>query len=279
MLQPDLTAAKAIDAADNGPVAPVQQEAQANVDITPTGEGTKAEGSPSEPTQSEGSGKTKEEGGSELAGLLEETGLTSIDELKDLVNSDKSLKELLGDRKLEDILEKAGKLEALEQGWAKEEEARRREEEEPEETIARLDAELAKANEAKAQKAEANKSAAEAKQMVDAYDSTVNSLVDATDLPESHKGLMKYLLNSSTPVSLVDIGNKADVRNMTKELQTKLKAFSDGVIEDYVAGKSAVPAISPSAPVASESGKGESPKTIQQATSNAVARLKKVLGG
>lgn len=261
-MEPDLAAAEALDDATRaGGVDTSAPEAPATVD--------NGEGSPSEPTGSDEPG-TKEEG-EKFQAILDESGI-SVDQLQGLIDSDKSLKDLLGDRKLEDVLEKAGKLDNYESQWKLDDEARKRADESPEETVARLDQQIADTQKSTKQSETARREQQSANEALTAYDNNVDGLVSASDIPDSHKAFMRGVLQSSNPAMSVDIGNKADVGKMVKDTAAQLKTFSDGVIQDYIDGKGGVLPISPSAP-ASNDGKGDQPKTIAEATKGIVEKL------
>ena len=262
---PNLEAVEALDEATRA------EGANLSATETPAA-GDTGEGSPSEPAGSEEL-ETKEEGNKELETLLADTDL-DIDGIKALIDSDKSLKDLLGDRKIEDVLADSGELKGLKEQWNKDDEAKLREEESPGETIARLDQQLADGKKSVADNESARQEKQGATKALASYDANVESMVDATDLPDSHKALMKSLLDSSNPAMSVDIGNKADTAKMVKEMAGKFKEFTDSVIEDYTNGKGDILPLSPSA-AASASGEGNKPKTIAEATKGVVAKLLK----
>lgn len=262
-MEPNLEAAEALDDATRAEgVDTSAPEAPATV--------ADGEGSPSEPTGSDEPG-TKGEGSEELSTLLKDSGL-DINGVKALIDSDKSLKDLLGDRKLEDVLEKAGKLDDYESKWKLDDEAKKRESEDPAETIARLDQQIADTQKSTQQSDTARREHQSANEALTAYDSSVDSLVANADISDSHKAFLKGVLQSSNPAMSVDIGNKADVGKMVKDMVTQLQTFSDGVIKDYTDGKGGVIPISPSSP-ASRDGAGDQPKTIAEATKGIVEKL------
>lgn len=260
MEAPNLEAVEALDAAT------IAEDASAP-EVTPAED--IGEGSPPEPTGSDEPG-TKGEG-NEFQSILDESGI-SVEQLKELVDSDKSLKDLLGDRKLEDVLEKAGKLEEYESQWKIDDEAKKREDETPEDTIARLDQQIADSNTKQNNQESASREKVEADEALSAYDTNVESVISSNDIPDSHKAFLKGILQSSNPAMSVDISNKADVGKMVKEMVSQLKSFNDGVIKDYTDGKGGILPISPSAPSSSD-GKGNQPKTIAEATRGVVEKL------
>ena len=265
-MEADLTAANELDEATRAEGDNLSG-AETN---TAVGDG---EGSPSEPSGS-GEPGTKEEG-NEFQTILDENDIT-VDQLKDMIGSDKSLKDLLGDRKLEDVLEKAGKLDDYESQWKLDDEAKTRENESPEETIARLDQKISETDKSTQLTNTARREQQSATQALTDYDGNVDALIGGADISDTQKAFLKGVLQSSNPAMSVDIGNKADVGKMVKSMVTQLQAFSDGVIKDYTDGKGGVIPISPSTP-ASGDGKGTEPKTIAEATKGVVEQLRKVL--
>jgi len=284
-IKADLTAATEMDNAVNNP---------APEETTTTGD--TGEGSPPEPgtdgsetgTNEDGTPKAPEAGsegepessakeeGEDLEGLktlLKESGL-SVDDFAKVVENDKDLKAALDGRDVKDLLEKASKLEDLEKQWAIDKEAELRESEEPEETIARLDKERADEKARLEEQVVSSQNAEENRKALENYDSHIATSVAATDLPESHKELLTSILSSSHPTMSIDFSNKGDVGKMVKEMQGKLKAFSDGVIKDYTDGKTAIPPVTPSTPVTPDLDAGK-PKTILEATKAAVAKLRR----
>lgn len=265
-LKPDMTAANAFDEAQAADNSEATAESPATVDND--------EGSPSEPTATDTTDAgTKEEGSKELTALLEENGL-DIDGLQALVDSDKGLKDLLGDRKIEDVLAKAGKLDDFETQWKKDDESKLRADEDPADTIARLDQKVDDLNNGINADKEARVGREEATNNLAVYDSDIESMVNATDLPDSHKALMKNILSSSHQLQSVDIGNKVDVGKMVKEMATSFQTFSDSVVESYLKGKEEIPLIGSSASPGS-TVKGETP-TLKEATQRGMALAKKL---
>lgn len=279
-ITPDLSAANAHDeqnaeAADTGgtPAAPDDGDLGTTTTTDGADKGT-VEGSPAEPATTTDGGEKPAEGTDALKAYMDETG-ESLEDILTTVAAGKSLKGVLGDMDPEELLEKAGKYDQAQTDRVAEERRILEEEEEPEDTIARLKQENQdmltshKETQLSAKELEANQKA-----LVD-YDANVVGVVDGiTDLSEPHKELMKSILSSSGPELTVDIGNKVDTTKMVKHMAEKLQAFSGKVIEDYIAGKGAVPAISPT-DTAAVDAKGEEPKTIKEATKQLLARLKR----
>jgi hypothetical protein len=268
-LEPDLTAAKEYDAQQAAPSTEAVTQIESDVD-------NNIEGEPSAP-KSEAETEIKEEGNKELTALLEETEL-DVDGIKELFNSDKDLKALLGDRKIEDVLKDAGKFKELETGWAKDDEAKLREDEEPENTIARLDKEVSDLRNGIKTTEQAGIELKGAQEAIVIYDSNITSMVDATDLPEQHKEMMKTILSSSHQLQSVDISNKADVGNMVKTMAEKFGTFSDSVIEDYIADKGRIPKVNSSTPATDTETREKETLTFKEATKQGMEKAKKLFG-
>lgn len=270
-IAPDLSAANAHDE-QNAEVAAAGAETQAaavddNLEANATTGGAEAgtvEDPPAGSAATTDGGEQPAEGVDPLKAYMEETG-ESREEILETVAAGKSLKGVLGDKDPKELLEKAEKYDTAQTERVAEERRLLEEEEEPEDTIARLKQEkqdiLASQKETQlsAKELEANKKA-----LVN-YDVNVVGVVDGlADLPEPHKDLMKSILSSSGPELTVDIGNKIDTAKMVKQMAEKLQAFSGKVIEDYIAGKGVIPAITPTETAAVDA-KGKEPQTFKEA--------------
>lgn len=177
-----------------------------------------------------------------LQDLLKANDLDDPDDLADLVSSGKLVKGKLSDLNvLDDLIEKAGKLEKYEAYWKSQEEANRKLSETPEETIQRLEAQLKK-RDAEAAKKNAEKAHIENLQAaVTGYESEVKSLIGEVDLPKEQKAFMAEFFGVGNQCNEIDITDKKAVRKLIAEGIKKKEAYDQSVIKAYIESKQGIP--------------------------------------
>lgn len=188
--------------------------------------------------------------------ILEEHGYDDVSELREALDGDKSLKDLLGNRDAADIIKKAETLEKYEAHWQKQEEQKLLDEEEPDDTISRLQKENIELRKAENERLTKTKAEQDAENAINTFNTTVSAEVDKSGLPKDYLEFASKYLGVDNPANEVDVGKKTEIRSFAKTGIKDIKAFEQAVIKNYLAGKTEITKVketdSVTAPVAKE---------------------------
>jgi len=233
--------------------------------------GTAQSGSdPEKDTAKEGAGPSKEEGKTQqpsadeklpfdqhpkwkaarqaekkLQDLQEAFGAESPEDLRDLIEAGHKIKGKTVDLDtLDEIIEKAAKLDEYEEYWKEQAEHKRRDEETPEQTIQRLEKENKDLKSQEAAKKKAAEQEAEGKRLWDDYDRTCKRDVDGMDdLPDKERKAVLLLLGVDSAASKVDFRSKEEIRKTVKAMRKTWDDLKQTIIDDYIASKDKNPKV------------------------------------
>lgn len=208
--------------------------------------GTEKEGDKPPPYDQDPKWKEARAAQKRLNEILDDNGYDSVEDLVEDLREGLQIRDLIGDRDAEEVVEKAKTLEKYEEYWAQQEHERRKEEETPEETIERLEKEKKELLSSKQTEEEAEKeriaAQKEAQANLDRYEQTVTSIVsESEDLNETEQGLAKLLLGLENPAIDVDITDRKAVREMATsqmaQVTKMIQAIRQDAIDKYAEGK------------------------------------------
>lgn len=172
----------------------------------------------------------------ELTNLLEENELSSIDDLVELVKSGKAVvgKGLDEDR-LETLIERANKMDQVEEYWAAERERQRRAEEDPEETATRLEKENAELKQRLSGKNELDAS----KRALEAFEKKTRKFIETAvkDLDKDERAAFEFFMGVNHPFGEIDITNEHQVNKMGKQVQKAIEGIEQRAIKKHIEGK------------------------------------------
>jgi hypothetical protein len=176
--------------------------------------------------------------------LMEKNSIDSIEDLVELAESGKKVrgKQVDLDR-LDEIAEKAAKLDKYEAYWRDQEEKNKRSGETVEETLARTEHQLRQrdaaehAREAKRQQAET------AKRAIHDYESEVKSLIEELEMPKEQRGFVTEFFGVGNPFNDIDITDKKAVKRLVTDGLKKKEAYDQAVIAAYLKTKGEIPKV------------------------------------
>jgi hypothetical protein len=192
-----------------------------------------------------------------LQALLKANDLDDPDDLADLVSRGKAVKGKITDLdQIDDILLKAQKLEKYEAYWKDQEERKRRGQEDPDQTIARLDAELRRKNLSDQQKESQRQQADNAKKAIQTFERDVTDLVKELGVEKEQRGFVLELFGVGNPANDIDITDKKAIKKLIADGMKKKEAYDQAVISAYLKTKGEIPKVA--------SGAGASMETAPQ---------------
>ena len=197
--------------------------------------------------------------------ILDEYGLESPEELKAFIGNMTELKGKIGDDDLDELIESRDTLKKYQSEWAKQEREKLKESETPEETIARLEKENKDLNHKRKSDRQQVQASEQAKKAIEGFGSTVNSVIDASDVPKSWKPFFSEFMGVNNPVNEIDIEDRATVRKLTKDGVKKMNQFAQMVIKEYRDGKVKIPAITTTETPPSDTTKPKGVKNLRDA--------------
>ena len=176
-----------------------------------------------------------------------------LDDLKDSLAEDKSLKDLIGGRDAKAIeaeFKKAETLDKYNEYWANEKEAKKREGEDESDTVQRLEKEAAELRRdlRGKEKAETDRQTkddqkAADKKALSKFGKAVNDILDAGDIPDNVKPYMKKYLGVNNPFNEIDLNSKRQTKAMVKEGVEAFSKLEQAIIKNYKAGKTVIPKV------------------------------------
>ena len=209
--------------------------------------------------------------------LLESPGFDSIEDLNESLSSGKTLQETLGGKDLDKLLKDSAELRRIEAHWADQKEKKQREDETPEETLERREKEWAKKEKEFEKKEDRKAETAEAQKALDRFNDLTTSLIgDDSDIPDTHKDVMKLLCGVGNMMNEIDISKKPEVKKMVKANKKILSAFAQAVIDAAVKKGEKIPPISETTSAAGD--KPVKAKTIKEAGKMGQPAILRMLG-
>ena len=200
--------------AAEGDKTPAGDKKEATADAKPAGE----------------SGKTP----AQIEGILEKYGLDSADALDDFISGMTSLKEKIGANDVEELLQNRNELKKIQTEMARAEEAKRRETETPEETIQRLEGQLAKQQEVRRQEELQKQQAAEDAKLISSFNQYVGKSVDGLEgLNKAESKWLKKYLGVNNPIHDIELSDSAGIKKLITAAAKDFDALRKQIIEDY----------------------------------------------
>ena len=221
-----------------------------------------------------------------LQDVLTENDIEDVEELKTMLKSGLTIKEIVGDRDAKQLIQDADTLKKYNAYWAEQERLKEDEDLDPDERAEKYKSELEGFKREQSDK-QADKANIEAgKQAIENYNSRIESVVDKS-LDGDAAEMGKRYLGVNNPFNNVDISDPKAVKAMATEGIAKFSTFLEKVrqtaIDDYAAGKSKIiPITSTDAPEGSPSAKKkELPKdaSVEQTFNAAKNELFELLAG
>lgn len=201
--------------------------------------------------------------------LLDKYGLSTKQELDEFLSKSTKVMSRLGDADPDELVRDSETLKKYRKEWAKEERSKAKEGETPEQTIARLEAELDE-REYKFSKASRERERAEqAKQNLDGFFGFVSASIDQMkDIEAPLKPVVAAIMGVGNPVNDIDIKDRKAAKRVLTEYAVKVaKTAQEALIKSYRTGKDQIPVVPPpgdSAP-ATTTVDGQGPKNLTEA--------------
>jgi len=208
--------------------------------------------------------------------IMEEHGYSNLDEmLSDLVSS-KGLRQQVGNNDVQELVNAKQELEKIHAYWA-EQKLLKQKDEDPDEYTATLERQVKELQGRKAQEEVERQQAEADKRFWNAYTKDATTFVENNATIDSEKEVLNAFLNPNSFVNAVDVQDKAQVVKMQKQVTSLIDKLKQDIIEEYRAGKIAIPKVtSTETPIASS--QENSPKNIKEAGKLAAEYLRKNFG-
>lgn len=216
----------------------------------------------------------------ELDVFLKTHNFDSLGDLTEALESSAKMRDALQGHDIEDLLQNAGQMKRYEAYWAEQKESQLRESEEPEETIKRLENKLKEKSDKETEFESRRKESEEAEQVITTFNNVTSSLVDDdTDIPDTHKSLLKLLCGVNNIMNEIDIRKKPDIKRMKKEHLKVINKFAEQILAAAVKKGDKIPPMSPS--IAPPAGDDEpvKAKSITESGKLALPIFAKILEG
>ena len=176
------------------------------------------------------SGKTP----AQLTAILDKYGLDSADALEDFIGGLTSLKDKVGANKIEDLLANKKELRKIQADMARAEEAQRREGETPEETINRLENQLAQEKGIREQEAARQAQAAEDAKLIKSFNGYVGKAVDGLEgYTKTESKFLKEFLGVNNPIHDIELTDSAGIKKIIVNADKKFQKLRTAIIEDF----------------------------------------------
>lgn len=177
--------------------------------------------------------------------ILEKHGFDSLEELQEAVDSGESLRQLIGNRDANQMVEDVELFDKYKAHWEEQEKQKLKEEEEPDDTISRLEKELNDTKKAEFDRKNKSKAVKEAEAAIRFFNNTATSEIDKSDLPKEYAPYLSTYLGVDSPATNVDVSKKTEIRKHAQQGIKDFKAFEQVVIKNYLNGKSEVTKVPP----------------------------------
>jgi len=222
-----------------------------------------------------------------LQEILSDNDIEDVEELKTMLKSGLTIKEIVGDRDAKQLIQDADTLKNYNAYWAEQERLKEDEDLDPDKRAEKYKTKLEDYEREQSDK-QAEKAKIEAgKQAIENYNGRIESLIEKQSLDGESAEIAKMFLGVNNPFNNVDISDPKAVKAMATEGIAKFSTFLEKVrqtaIDDYAAGKSKIiPITSTDAPEGSPSTtKKELPKdaSVEQTFNAAKNELFELLAG
>jgi hypothetical protein len=190
-----------------------------------------------------------------LQAILKANDLDDPDDLMELVQSGKAVKGRVDVNQLDEMIQKAMKLDKYEAYWKDQEERKRREVEDPDQTIARLEKALKTKDQTDRYNAEQRQQAERAKQAINSYEREVSNLIKEMEIPKEQQGFTLEFFGVGNPANDIDITDRKAIKKLITEGLKKKESYDQAIIKNYLAGKTEIPKLASSAGAATEEKK------------------------
>jgi len=212
-----------------------------------------------------------------LQALLKANDLDDPDDLHRLVQAGKSIVGKVNVDQIDEMMQKAAKLEKYEAYWKDQEENKRRGQEDPEQTIARLDAELKRKDHTDRQKESQREQAEQAKRAIQSYERDVTDFVKELEIPKDQREFVLEFFGVGNPANDIDIADKKAIKRLISDGVKKKEAYDQAVIKAYLGQKDTIPKVASGAGAATEEAK---PKImLKDARKMFTEQMQKLSGG
>jgi len=185
--------------------------------------------------------KGLETANAKLQKILKDNDLDDPDDLEDLVKSGKTIKGKRVDlNSIDDIVEKATRLEKYEAYWAEQKKRAEREGADPNERAEKAERELDMERSQRQREAADKKRMEETKKLIAGYEKDVQALIDEATIPKEHQPFMQEMFGINNPSNDVDITDKKAIKKLVADGIKKFDALKQAVIAEYLKEKKGV---------------------------------------
>ena len=222
--------------------------------------------------------KGLETANAKLQKILKANDLEDPDDLDDLVKSGKAIKGKLSDVNiLDDIIEKATRLEKYEAYWADQKKRQERENSTPEDRATKAERELEFERGTRLREAAQKKQVDETKMAIKEYEKDVQDLIEEATVPKEHRSFILELFGVGNPSNDVDLTDKKAIKKLVADGIKKVETFKQSVIAEYLKDKKGIVKTGQSA----EAVGGEKPAKIYLKDARKMFReqMEKLSGG
>lgn len=187
--------------------------------------------------------------------IMEANGIDDVSDLIELVEKGRKIKGKSVDLdRLDEIQEKAARLEKYEAYWEQQKKNQLREED-PDNYTKKLEEEIKELKGRDKIKAEKEAAAKEAQESVRFYERTVSELLeDAEDFPKEQHKFISLVMGVSNPTNDIDITDRKAIKKTYNSILKEVKAFADAMKQagaaEYRKGKLEIPKVASSTPAA-----------------------------
>jgi hypothetical protein len=201
-----------------------------------------------------------------IKGWMEENEVESIEDLKELIQSGRAVVgKGLDEQALDNVLQRARKMDEVEAYWEQQRELQRRAEEDPEQTLARVEKEKRELE----RRLHERNVGEESKRNLETFEKNATSFVKevAKDLSEADREALVFFMGVNHPFGEIDIVSKPQIQKMGKQVLKVVEGIQQRAIKDYIAGKQKLVKVgSASAPAVQPSGEVKNFKQARAAT-------------
>ena len=177
-----------------------------------------------------------------ISDLLVEFDLESPDALKEFISGMTELKDKLSGENVDELLDNKALMTKYQKHWAAQEAEKKKDGETPEETVKRLEGELAAKDASAAKVAAKGDDAKKAKALISSFNNTVDKTIRGMkEVPDEYRGFFGLFMGVNNPINDVDLADRASVIDITKNGAKNLLDFEQVVIKRYLEGKAKVP--------------------------------------
>jgi hypothetical protein len=185
--------------------------------------------------------------------LLVTYDLETPEQLEEFIDGMADLKGKLAGEDIDDLLDNKALMQKYQKHWAAQDAVQKKDGETPEETIKRLEGEIADKDVDAAKQRSKAQQAKEAQRALTAFNSTVDRTIKGLkEVPSEYREFFGLFMGVNNPINDVDLGDKGSVIDLTKKGAKRLMAFEQTVIKRYLEGKAEVPKVTTTVDTATE---------------------------